>query len=157
MVIRTQLLLVVTCIVLAASGSEVAASDSDGTLFAFAARTAREQSMAASPVSASNKGVQLTPDQTHLLVSKDVGTERWSIALNPDDTVIGNVFLCDGSGPSFVWCSKTDDDHNPDFASRVVVWQCFGASGCAALPCGIDTQWPLIADHVQLTGAFFLP
>ncbi len=155
---RTRILVVVAaCVTLGGSGAEIAATDSDGTLFAFAVRAAREQAAAASSLSANNKGVQLTPDQTHILVSKDVGSERWAITLNPDDSVTGNVFSCDGSAPAFIWCSKLDDDHNPDFASRVVAWQCFGASGCAVLPCGLDTQWPLIADRVQLTGSFFLP
>jgi hypothetical protein len=108
--IRTRMfVVVVACVALAGSGAEIAAAGGDGTLFAFAARAVRAvpaQSMAASAASADNKGVQLTPDQTHLLVSKDVGSERWSIALNPDDTVIGNVFPCDGSGPAFVWCSQ---------------------------------------------------
>jgi len=101
--------------------------------------------------------VQNTPDSQHILASKDVGNERWSIALNADDTITGNVFLCDGGPPAFVWCAVVADDHNPVFEKRVIVWECFGADMCLESPCGRPSDWPLISDHVQLTGAFFLP
>lgn len=155
---RTGILLL--ALVAAAATAFMAAPALGGgedTVFAVAARAAGGRDAAAAASVASTKGVQITPDQKLILVSKDVGSERWSIALNPDDTVTGNVFLCDGGGPAFVWCQKIDDDHNADFSKRVIAWKCSGAGTCPASPCGAAAQWPTIADRVELTGAFFLP
>src|SRR5262245_1237489 len=49
-------------------------------------------------------GVQISPDGKRVLISKDVGDERWAITLNDDNTVTGNVFPQDGGPPQFVWC-----------------------------------------------------
>jgi len=52
-----------------------------------------------------SSGVQVTRDGLRNLVSKDVGSDRWAITLNPDDdTVTGNVFSADGGAPTFLWC-----------------------------------------------------
>ncbi len=48
-------------------------------------------------------GIQITPDQSQVLVSKDVGGQRWAITRHADDhTVTGNVFSGTGSPPQFV-------------------------------------------------------
>ncbi len=158
---RRVFVAVLVCLAFGSPRGETAATDSADTVFAVAAGTARATRGLTSAVSASTKGVQITPDplveNQHLLVSKDVGSERWSISLNFDDTITGNVFQCDGGAPAFVWCDKIDDDHSPDFPNRVITWRCFGADSCAAPPCGSADQWQLINNHVQLTGSFFLP
>ena len=106
----------------------------------------------------SNKGVQETPDGQRILVSKDVGSDRWAIAGNADDgTLSGNVFRGEGSAPAFVWCTQIDDDMNTDIRNRLVTYACFGSDACPATPCDIQHQWVLINNNVQLRGSFFLP
>ena len=56
---------------------------------------------------AASTGVQWTPDGLRLLVSKDVGNERWAITLNENGSATGNVFRSDGGDPAFVWCQET--------------------------------------------------
>ena len=160
---RTHVLTIVAGIIaLASARAATTAIDANDSVFTVAVRAAKGATAGRSALTFANKGVQLTPngddpDNLHVLVSKDVGSERWAIALNADDSITGNVFLCDGSPPAFVWCQKIDDDHNADFEQRVIVWECFGAGACPEPPCGTNEQWPLINGHVQLTGAFFLP
>lgn len=57
-----------------------------------------------------DSGVQITFDGLRNLISKDVGEDRWSISLNPDDgTVTGNVFPTGaGRDPSFLWCEEVE-------------------------------------------------
>lgn len=53
-------------------------------------------------------GIQRTPDDARVLVSKDVGGDRYAITLNTDDgTLTGNVFSTDGSAPKFIACVPT--------------------------------------------------
>lgn len=131
------------------------------TTFHAAARAARSDAgrSGVARVSAANKGVQFTPSTVSpaILVSKDIGAERWAIALNEEDELTGNVFRCDGGKVSFLWCPKIADDHNADFPNRVVVWNCYGADTCLETPCVPDDEWRLIAEGIQLTGSFFLP
>lgn len=96
-------------------------------------------------------GLQITPDLKTVLVNKDVGAERWAISLNADGTVTGNVFLRDGSPPTFIWCEelvelRTDTE---------MTLSCFGADPCVAAPCDVD-EWEFIAD-VPLPISFFEP
>jgi len=52
-------------------------------------------------------GIQRTPDGQRVLVSKDVGGQRYAITLNTaDGSVTGNVFSTDGSPPKFISCVK---------------------------------------------------
>lgn len=52
-------------------------------------------------------GIQRTPDGQRVLVSKDVGGQRYAITLNTaDGSVTGNVFSTDGSPPKFISCEK---------------------------------------------------
>lgn len=53
-------------------------------------------------------GIQRTPDGQRVLVSKDVGGQRYAITLNTaDGSVTGNVFSTDGSPPKFISCVQT--------------------------------------------------
>jgi len=109
-------------------------------------------------VSGTNTGVQVTPDHTHVLVSKDVGVERWAIAGSAvDDSISGNVFRSDGGPPAFVWCRKTGDDQNPAIRNRMLTYECSGADACPASGCDPEKQWNLIASDVHLLASFFLP
>lgn len=122
----------------------------------------------------SDTGVQVTPDTNRVLVSKDVGDERWAITRNDDGTVTGNVFRSDGGDPSFVWCEQTggdDDDFFDDFLDFLddligddddddgnddeLQYRCFGADRCENTPCTTD-EWSFIAD-VSLPESFFRP
>lgn len=61
--------------------------------------------LAAQAASARESGIQRTPDNARVLVSKDVGGQRYAITLNvADGTVTGNVFATDGSAPQFISC-----------------------------------------------------
>lgn len=100
-------------------------------------------------------GVQITPDQRRTLVSKDVGAERWAITQNADDaTVTGNVFSA-GQDPSFLWCEFRSDDGNPDPASALLTYGCYGAERCPQAPCD-PSQWSFLSD-VVVSGSFFQP
>lgn len=95
-------------------------------------------------------GLQITPDELRVLVSKDVGTERWAITRNLDDfTVTGNVFFPEGGDPLFVFCEQTGTQ------GADLLLSCESADVCLAAPCGAD-QWSPLAD-VTLPESFFLP
>jgi hypothetical protein len=119
-------------------------------------------------------GVQVTPDAERVLVSKDVGDERWVITRNDDGTVTGNVVPLDGGPPSFVWCEQLggdDDDLFDDFIDFIgdliggdddddgsddeLTLACAGAGPCSDEPCTAD-EWSFIAD-VTLPESFFRP
>ena len=100
-------------------------------------------------------GTRTTPDGARTLISKDVGTERWAITRNPDQTVTGNVFSSSGGDPKFVWCERTGDDGNPDPSAVLIDYACSGADRCVAEPC-TASEWSFIG-NVTLPGSFFLP
>jgi hypothetical protein len=119
-----------------------------------------------------SRGATLTLDQLNYLVTKDVGSERWSIsyslqpALSPEGLVVdrflsvtGNVYQPDGSPPSFVYCTQRDDStgtlSDPNSTFR---FSCSGASACetTAQECS-RTGWTLISDDIPLQASFFLP
>lgn len=101
-------------------------------------------------------GVQLTPDGTCVLASKDVGAERWSITLDFErGTVSGNVYRTNGA-PAFVWCVLTGANENPDPAKTIFEFGCFGADRCFSTPCVIDEEW-VVLGPVAIPGSFFLP
>jgi hypothetical protein len=100
-------------------------------------------------------GTRTTPDGKQVLISKDVGNERWAISMNLDDgTVTGNVFRPDAE-PSFVWCERTGDDGSLDPVDGEIRYACRGAAPCDASPCE-SSAWTAIGD-VALPGSFFLP
>jgi len=108
------------------------------------------------PSGIEESGLQITPDAARrTLISKDVGSERWAITLNPDDSVTGNVFSASGGDPKFVFCERTGDDGNPDPSQVLIDFACAGADRCTAEPCTPE-QWTFIGD-VTLPGSFFLP
>ncbi len=72
---------------------------------------------------AQTRGVQLTPDSERILVNKDIGSERWAITQNQDDTTLtGNVFRAGGGAPAFVFCEPIGGG----------VYRCFGADACTS-------------------------
>lgn len=99
---------------------------------------------------ATSSGLQITPDLGRVLVSKDVGNERWAITRHLDDkTVTGNVFSGPGSAPKFVWCAQTAE------SGSEVSLRCFGADACRRAPCTSE-QWIEIGP-VRLPLPFFAP
>jgi hypothetical protein len=113
--------------------------------------------LAAVDARAQGSGIQLTPDASRYLISKDVGTERWAISFNLSDrTVTGNVFKTDGSPPSFIWCDITQETPAPNPADNQYLLDCYGANACAQAPCS-DTDWTLIASGLPIGGDFLLP
>jgi hypothetical protein len=149
-------IVIVLSILCGASGTPAAAAERGFLAAVLAARPGAVGVEA--DTASSNKGVQATPDGQRVLVSKDVGSDRWAIAANADDeTLSGNVFRGEGSAPAFVWCSQTGDDFNPDIRNRIATYSCFGSDACPATPCDIQHQWVLINNNVQIRGSFFLP
>lgn len=95
-------------------------------------------------------GLQVTPDEQRVLVNKDVGSERWAITRNLDDsTVTGNVFFPQGGDPLFVFCEQTGTQEEN------LILSCSSAEVCRASPCGGD-QWAPLAE-VALPESFFEP
>jgi hypothetical protein len=101
-------------------------------------------------VTAQESGLQVTPDRNQVLISKDVGEERWAIVRNQDGTVSGNVFFPEGGPPLFVWCEPTEDSQDDP-----ITFSCFGADACPAAPCD-EAEWEFIAE-VELPASFFEP
>ncbi|MEO2169852.1 MAG: hypothetical protein ABGY42_17370 [bacterium] len=100
---------------------------------------------------------QTTPDGRAVLISKDFGSERWAIALNPaDGTVTGNVFRTDGSPPQFIWCSRLGTIGSSVVPGEIEVEiDCFGTENCDSSPC-LASEWNHIA-RLPISGDFFLP
>lgn len=95
-------------------------------------------------------GVQITPDRQQSLISKDVGSDRWTIVYNYDlGTITGNVFSSAGGEPAFVWCSVEDDDGTD------VRLSCSTAARCSG-ECPADL-WSPIGSEISLPRSFFLP
>jgi len=118
------------------------------------------------------RGATLTLDRLNHLVTKDVGTERWSISysLEPFATdaggveerflnVTGNVYQSDGSPPSFVYCTQREDSTGrlSDPTSEFI-FRCSGTDACTstAQDCAA-TEWRVISNEIRLEASFFLP
>jgi len=101
-------------------------------------------------------GMQMALDGHRVMISKDVGDERWAIIYDMDDhTAMGNVFFPSGGPPAFVWCMQTGDDGNSDPRQVRMMFACYGADRCSVDPCSSD-EWRFIRD-VSLPGGFFMP
>ena len=101
-------------------------------------------------------GMQMARDGHRVMISKDVGDERWAIIYDMDDhTAMGNVFFPSGRPPAFVWCMETGDDGNPDPRQMQMTFACYGADSCPSDPCSSE-EWTFIHD-VMLPGGFFMP
>jgi hypothetical protein len=102
-------------------------------------------------------GVRLAPDDLSILVSKDLGGQRWAISLNLGTenpfAVTGNVFQGEGE-PGFIYCQLIDfSGTTDDIANAQFTWSCFGNSRCEVDNC---PGWDFIG-NVSLPGSFFLP
>lgn len=118
------------------------------------------------------RGATLTIDRLNHLVTKDVGSERWSISysLQPFTSdqggvvtrflnVTGNVYQQDGAPPSFVYClQRPDSTGTLDDPSSELRFVCLGSDACdsTARDCAARA-WQPIANDVRLPASFFLP
>lgn len=103
--------------------------------------------LAASGASAQS-GIQITPDSRRVLVSKDVGTERWALTRNLEDgSVTGNVFFSDGLAPQFIACEEVAREGDS------VRLRCDSSLNCPLLPC-LVTEWKSLGE-VLLPVSFF--
>jgi hypothetical protein len=101
-------------------------------------------------------GTRTTPDGKRILISKDVGGERWAITVDlVDGTVTGNVFSPNGGAPQFVWCERVGDDGSLDPDAGMIRYACRGSDRCEASPC-LASAWVDLG-QVELPGSFFLP
>ena len=124
------------------------------------------------PSGLAEAGATLSYDGATLLVSKDLASERWAIAVNffPEETssglvrqrlqsITGNVFATNGAPPSFLYCQPRSDStgslQDPASTFRL---RCLGASGCgsSASECA-QTSWAVISEDVPLAADFLLP
>lgn len=111
-------------------------------------------------------GATLTPDSQSFLVNKDIGNERWTIALNLSsadpgsfNNITGNVFKRDGSPPSFILCQvRLDSTGTLNDPSSIFRLQCSGTNACesTAKDCA-RTDWVPISNDIQIAADFFLP
>jgi hypothetical protein len=106
--------------------------------------------------------VQVTPDDSAILVNKPVGTEQWVLSLSLDDeTLSGNVFDSSGAPPTFFFCDADTDDgfSEPEDLMGVTITfdNCVVAQGCTVLPCDPDIEWHDLGSIPTLPGSFFLP
>lgn len=78
------------------------------------------------PSSGRESGIQRRPDGKGILVSKDVGGERYAITENLDDgSLTGNVFFTDGRPPVFLFCEALGGN----------AYSCSGADRCRDTTC----------------------
>jgi hypothetical protein len=95
-------------------------------------------------------GVQMSQSGFYVLVSKDVGSDRWAITADLDGDVVGNVFPQNGGPPQFVDCTVNDDDTtDTDYA-----FDCAVASACGDT-C-TDADWQSVGE-VMLAKSFLTP
>jgi hypothetical protein len=95
-------------------------------------------------------GVQMSQSGFYVLVSKDVGSDRWAITADSDGEVVGNVFPQDGGAPQFVDCFVNDQDTtDTDYA-----FDCSVASSCGDA-CN-DSDWQSVGE-VMLAKSFLTP
>jgi hypothetical protein len=91
-------------------------------------------------------GIQVTPDEARILISKDVDGARWSISQNLDDgTVTGNVFFPEGGDPLFLFCeqrAKVGED---------IELRCSSTGACSRTACPEFE----VADDIVLHESFF--
>ena len=107
--------------------------------------------------------VQVTPDDSAILVNKPVGTEQWVLSLSlSDETLSGNVFdSTPGVAPTFFFCNADTDlgfSEPGDLVGVTITFtDCMVASGCSALPCDPTVEWHELGSTPVLPGSFFLP
>mgnify|MGYP000855451849 CR=1 FL=1 len=84
---------------------------------------------------AAEPAATLTPDQSTLLVSRDIGGLRWTILQDLETgAVTGNVYDLGGGEPRFVWCAiGAVPEPNISFS-------CSGATSCETEDCSQDWQ-----------------
>lgn len=96
----------------------------------------------------SDSGLVTSRDGRRVYVSKDIGTERWTITRDTGTgRVTGLVFFSDGRDPLFVECDQERDD------GALIDFACHGAAKCVGSVCSGD-QWSFIA-NVSLPSSFF--
>lgn len=99
-------------------------------------------------LAATQSGVQYSRDGQRVYVSKDVGSERWSITRERSTGLVsGLIFIPGGGEPLFVECDqRSDDGSNVSLA-------CFGANACPTDQCSSDS-WSFVSD-VTVPASFF--
>jgi len=102
-------------------------------------------------------GTRTTPDGKQVLISKDVGNERWAITYNLDDkTVTGNVFPISGGAPTFLTCDITRVEQAPNPVDAQYYLSCRASGPCATAPCD-PGAWSAASDVGPIPGSFLLP
>lgn len=77
-----------------------------------------------------------TPDGNQILVQKDVGAERWAIAMNnTESTINGNVYPVGGGPATFLTCKITGHTTNE------ILLSCRAMGNCASSKVPCTEQW----------------
>ena len=93
--------------------------------------------------------IQATPDDAGgVLVSKNVGTQRWAIVrARPDVAVTGNVYEGTEMPPEFLYCVPV--------APGSGTLDCFGSDACTTPGTDCASQWRFVARVSDLPADFF--
>src|SRR5262245_58929478 len=79
--------------------------------------------------------LQVTPAGHHVLISKDVGDERWAMTYDLfADTLTGSVYFESGQNPAFFDCTNT----TPGDPETVTLSCSISNPGCGASPATTD-------------------
>lgn len=98
-------------------------------------------------LAARGSGIAEAKDGDYIMVSKDVGGQRWAMTYDYfNGVVLGNVYSNDGGAPQFVACDVTAEDENGDLTLA-----CEGNDACTTSPC---PDWVSLGT-VNLPGSFF--
>src|SRR5262249_2307531 len=124
-------------LVFAGGGARAAVAIAIGAVLLLAPRSALAQRQS---------GIQLGFDGSTIMVSKDVGGDRWAISYD-GSTLQGNIFPQAGGAPKFVWCENTFKGDDP------LLFACWQSGPCTASPCG-NVAWTSIGDGIPLAASF---
>lgn len=102
-------------------------------------------------------GAMMTPDELAILLSSNVGADRWSIALSLSQAtpflITGSVFS-GPSDPNFIYCPLIDVAGSAnDIRHAQFTWRCFESPACRPGSC---PGWRF-GPQVTLPGSWFLP
>jgi hypothetical protein len=134
--------------------ARAAAIDDFSAALANAARASRAAAAGREAPAQIGKKVALTPDEIQIIVSTNVGDERWAITANLEQgtsilTLAGNVLT--PTEAVILWCNPTQI-HNwqpgQDVHNATIDYDCYDALG--------PSSWEPL-NSVTLQGSFLLP
>ncbi|HZR80008.1 MAG TPA: hypothetical protein VFD92_02840 [Candidatus Binatia bacterium] len=89
-------------------------------------------------------------DEFTVLVSKDLGDQRWSIHYD-GFVASGIVYPQAGGAPQFVWCENVSEEDPAD----PILFDCWGAGPCTGGDTCGDNAWTQIGQSLPIPASFF--